>query len=216
MFLFITTSDNFSAPHKRPLHPRRRGKDGRHPSRGYLHPHGQREALMPSGLALCQLFRLLDWGGRQRSSMRLVVRCGVFTLYHARTSKTVSAVSERGNMDTGHRLPAWLRPGTKWPPGKNRLPLPHLVLGRLGEATSFPATVSTLWFRQHGPACQRARVPIRATSAEAPAAQPVCAHLSACGRAYPPGSRADFTPRLFGPLSGAFDCAWQVSIPHTQ
>ena len=34
---------------------------------------------------------------------------------------------------TGHRLPAWLRPGTKWPPGKSWLPLPHLVLGRLGE-----------------------------------------------------------------------------------
>lgn len=41
----------------------------------------------------------------------------------------------------------------------------------------------------------------------APAAQPVSAHLSACGQAYLPGSRADFTPRLFGPLSGAFDCA---------
>ena len=25
---------------------------------------------------------------------------------------------ERGKSDTGHRLPAWLRPGTKWPPGK--------------------------------------------------------------------------------------------------
>ena len=66
------------------------------------------------------------------------------------------------------------------------------------KATSFPATVSTLWFRQHGPACQRARVPIRATSVKTPAAQPRSARLSACGWAYPPGSRADFTPRATG------------------
>ena len=129
MFLFITTSDNFSAPHKRPLHPRMRGKDGRHPSRGYLHPHGQREAMWPSGLAL---FRLLNCNRRQRSSMRLVVVGGSTPLPRTHIEIRVSRI-ERGNTDTGHRLPAWLRPGTKWPPGKNGLPLPHLVLGRLGE-----------------------------------------------------------------------------------
>ena len=50
----------------------------------------------------------------------------------------------------------------------------------LEKATSFPATVSTLWFRQHGPACQRARVPIRATSARVPGAcrpAPFCSPL---------------------------------------
>ena len=127
------------------------------------------------------------------------LRCGV--VGDGELTRTAShPIGDRGIVTGihGHRLPAWLRPGTKWPPGKNRLPLPHLVLGRLRKATSFPATVSTLWFRQHGPACQRARVPIRATGAEAPAAQPRSARLSACGWAYPPGSRADFTPRATG------------------
>lgn len=134
------------------------------------------------------------------------LRCGwfvgvwFFASYHASTSTTVSAVSKAGKWDTGHRLPAWLRPGTKWPPGKKGYLCLTWSSADLEEATSFPATVSTLWFRQHGPACQRARVPIRAASARvAGACRPArFACLSTCGWACPPGSRADFTPRATG------------------
>ena len=61
------------------------------------------------------------------------MRCGWWGVTLTTTQATPSETAASGNWDTGHRLPAWLRPGTKWPPGKNWLPLPHLVLGRLGE-----------------------------------------------------------------------------------
>ena len=62
------------------------------------------------------------------------LRCGVGVWGELITQQaTTSETAVSGNWNSGHRLPAWLRPGTKWPPGKNWLPLPHLVLGRLGE-----------------------------------------------------------------------------------
>lgn len=117
------------------------------------------------------------------------------------------------NRKPPHRRPRYRYPGTVvtgYRHGSALVPSGLLVkigylfltwsLEDLEKATSFPATVSALWFRQHGPACQRARVPIRATSAKdlAPAAQPRYARLSTCGQAYLPGSRADFTPRATG------------------
>lgn len=216
MFLFITTSDNFSPSHKAPRDHGNAEKTAGTPSEVTCTPTAGGRRRGPPDSPVTSCFSCFGCDRQPRPSMRLAVRvCDGPTITTPTHRRPCQPYRKLGNVDTGHRLPAWLRPGTKWPPGKKWLPLPHLVLGRLEKATSFPATVSTLWFRQHGPACQRGarsdprpRRPCR----RRPAAQPRSARLSACGWAYPPGSRADFTPRIFGPLSGAFDYARPVSI----
>lgn len=142
------------------------------------------------------------------------LRCGVVGWLVVTHTPSPAPTSDAAAFQEGQTLAtSYRRHGSALVPSGLLVKIGYLFLTwsleDLEKATSFPATVSTLWFRQHGPACQRARVPIRATSADdpAPAAQPRFARLSTCGPAYRPGSRADFTPRIFDPLSGAFDYA---------
>lgn len=221
MFLFITTSDNFSPLHKAPM-PRTHGKDGRHPIRGHLHPHGHREAAETLWTHPVSIVELLSGGAVEaaaRPSMRSAVCDGALPPHRGHAHRRPCHLFQgNGNPGPGYRLPAWLRPGTKWPPGKKRLPLPHLVLGRLGGGHAVSCGGFHPLISAHGSASRRAaRSDPRPPAAPwPPAAQPRFARLSTCGPAYRPGSRADFTPRVFGPLSGAFDCAWSVSIRQAQ
>lgn len=195
---------------RRPISPvtTEAAESGRHPSRGRLHPHGR--GLSP-WTTLLIFFAVLHkeaghrscpvvtarFGGNPLSALSAVrtasdgVWCGWLYPRQATTSET--AASGRGN--GGHRLPAWLRHGAKWPPGKIRYLCLTWPSADLEKATSSPATVSAL--------CSRDRLSAsgRAPWGEAPGLPGPrrLARLSACGAACRPGSPAGFQSSAIRP-----------------
>lgn len=204
MFLFITTSGNFSPAHRAALDPGT-AENGTEPQPGSPSPPRQgRNSCDPAALTTrCRCGRCVSV--KDVENCRNCCRC----------VRPACMVEASAAMVTGllGGLSTWLRPGAKWPPSQTLVAAASFApprtwpLGRLEVATRFPAAVSALSFRGTAEP-PRGRAPIRAACCLAAAPRPAgYARLSVCEWACPPGSPADFTPQVFGPLSGAFDFA---------